>query len=218
MNILLLGKPGSGKGTIAKELINENTIQLSTGDLLRKEIIKNTDLGKELGLILKDGGFASDEVIFKLVEEFLEENKDKSIIFDGFPRNLTQAIECINRNIYFDKIFEIDVSDEEIKHRIMNRRVHVASGRIYNLIFNPPINEGLDDITNEILIQRDDDREEVIPIRIKKYKELTLPIIEVLKNNNYKIIKINGEESSENQIKSVKEMLKSNNIKKNKPL
>ena len=89
---------------------------------------------------------------------------------------------------------------------------------IYNLIFNPPINEGLDDITNEILIQRDDDREEVIPIRIKKYKELTLPIIEVLKNNNYKIIKINGEESSENQIKSVKEILKSNNIKKNKPL
>ena len=108
MNLLFLGKPGSGKGTITKRLEGE-FVFLSTGDLLRSEVAKGTERGVEIGELFKQGKFASHEDVFAIVEDFLNENAGKSIIFDGFPRNLLQVNECVKREIKFDKIFHIDL-------------------------------------------------------------------------------------------------------------
>lgn len=192
MNILLIGKPASGKGTFSKALHDADFVQLSTGDLLRNEIKLETKLGKEIDLLLKDGGFATDEIIFTLVDKFMNENKDKQIIFDGFPRNIAQTKECIKRGIVFDKIIEIDAPDELVKERIVYRRVHPASGRVYNIKTLPPKVEGLDDVTGEALVQRNDDRPEVMEQRLKNYVTLTQPIIGYLKENGYKVVTIDG--------------------------
>lgn len=207
MNILFVGKPGSGKGTITQKLNDDSFIQLSTGDLLRREVDLGTEVGKEIGLLLADGKFATDETIFMLVAKFLEENKTKSIIFDGFPRNAKQAQKCLDDGIVFDHIFLIDVSDDKVKERIVNRRIHQASGRVYNLKTMPPKVEGIDDITGEPLTHRHDDKLEVLDQRLNNYRTLTEPVLEVLKKNNYNIVVINGEDNLDNQLNIVKNTL-----------
>lgn len=193
MNILLVGKPGSGKGTITKILIEKDDfVHLSTGDLLRQEIATGSELGKKLELLLKDGNFASDDVIFTLVTKFIKENEDKSIIFDGFPRNLKQAEKCKELKIHFDHIFYLDVPNEILEERILNRRIHLPSGRSYNLKTIPPKVEGLDDITGEPLTHRSDDTKEALAQRIKTYKKETEPILNYLESNGYPINRMNG--------------------------
>ena len=192
MNILFLGKPGSGKGTITKRLENDGFIHLSTGDLLRAERDKGTTLGKEIGKLIDGGNFVSDDMIFNLVDNFLEENKSKNVIFDGFPRNLAQAQKCIEKGIVFEKVVVLDVPDELIKDRIVNRRVHLASGRVYNTKTLPSKIDGIDDVTGEPLIHRDDDREEVIAKRLEIYKNVTEPISQFLEAKNYDILHIDG--------------------------
>lgn len=214
MNILLIGKPGSGKGTITQRLTGEGFLQLSTGDLLRMEIDNQTEIGKELVPLLKAGKFATDEVIFGLVKKFLENNSDKSIIFDGFPRNLKQAQHCLENGILFDHVFHIDVPDDIVKERIVNRRVHLNSGRVYNIKTLPPKIEGIDDITGEPLTHRDDDRVEVLDKRLENFKELTLPIVNFLKDKNFNIIQINGLSPISEQVKLVENSLKITDTKK----
>ena len=192
MNILFLGKPGSGKGSISQRLINDSCIQLSTGDLLRKEENTNSDLGREIAIQLAGGNFATDQQIASLVTAFLNENVDKSIIFDGYPRNLNQAKSCFDSGIFFDRVFLIDVPDDKIKDRIVNRRVHVPSGRVYNTLTLPPKVDGIDDITGEPLTHRKDDRLEVIKQRLENYRNLTFPIIEYLKEKEIEVIVIDG--------------------------
>lgn len=216
MNILFIGKPGSGKGTITQNLIDEGFLQLATGNLLRSEEEKGTILGKEISELLSQGKFATDKTIFSLVNSFLEENKDKSIIFDGFPRNKKQAETCINDGIKFDHVFLIDISDDKVKERIVDRRIHPASNRVYNLKTMPPKVDGIDDITGEALVHRHDDKIEVLDQRLKNYKELTEPVIEVLKENGYSIIVIDGESALKDQINQVKEVLANTHHKKNK--
>jgi adenylate kinase len=215
MNILFIGKPGSGKGTITQNLIDDGFLQLSTGDLLREEEERGTPLGIEIGKLLAQGKFATDETIFKLVGEFLDRNKDKSIIFDGFPRNSIQAQSCVDNGIIFNHIFLIEVSDEKVKERIVNRWIHKASGRVYNLKTMPPKVNGLDDITNEPLIQRQDDKLEILDKRLVNYRELTEPVLKVLKDNAMTINVIDGEDDLSNQINKVKNILLLKN-KKNK--
>lgn len=200
MNILLLGKPGAGKGTLTQKILSEGYIQLSTGDLLRKEISIGSPLGFELELLLKEGNFASDGVVLDLVEKFLSENSGKSVVFDGFPRTLNQAQECLKRGILFDKVIEIDCSDEEVTARIINRRIHLQSGRIYNVLFNPPLKEGLDDITGDKLHHRSDDKKEVVLSRLQKYQELTYPIVSYIKSRGLMVHKIDGTKPHETQL------------------
>lgn len=211
MNILFLGKPGSGKGSISKRLEGEY-VYLSTGDLLREEVSKGTPEGIIIGELLKQGKFATDDTIFKIVEKFLAENADKNVIFDGFPRNLKQAQECLNRGINFDVIFSIDVPDEAIEERVVHRRIHPASGRVYNIKTLPPKKDGVDDITGEPLIQRDDDKPEVVSSRLQTYHEITAPITPLLKDNGYTINHIDGNQPLLEQIEIV-----SNFINQNKP-
>ncbi|NCQ51655.1 nucleoside monophosphate kinase [archaeon] len=209
MNILLIGKPGAGKGTITK-LLEENGefLQLSTGDLLRMEITTGSELGKEIDELLKQGKFASDEIIFKIVGNFLADNSSKSIIFDGFPRNLKQAKSCFDNGVIFDKVFLIDVEDDILAERVINRRVHAKSGRVYNLKTMPPKVEGLDDVTGEPLMQRNDDRPEILERRLEAYKEQTQPILEYLKFKGIDVLNINGVALIDDQISQVRRELK----------
>jgi adenylate kinase len=204
MNILLIGKPGAGKGTITKILEKEGFLQLSTGDLLREEIATGSDLGKEIDDLLKEGKFASDEIIFKIVGNFLTDNADKSVIFDGFPRNLKQAKSCFDNEIHFDKVFLIQIEDEMLAERIVNRRVHIPSGRVYNLKTMPPKVEGLDDVTGEQLTLRNDDRPDILKNRLLNYREQTEPILEYFKFKGINVIEINGVAPIEEQVEQVK--------------
>ena len=210
MNILFVGKPGSGKGTITQRLIDNGFLQLSTGDLLRAEQEKGTELGKEIANLLSQGKFASDETIFQLVGKFLEENSDKSIIFDGFPRNQAQAEKCLQLGIKFDHVFLIEVSDEKVKERIVNRRVHLPSGRVYNTVTMPPKKDGIDDITGEPLTHRADDKIEVLDQRLENYRKLTQPVLGVLLSNHYKINVVDGEAELSEQLEFVRQTINLN--------
>lgn len=214
MNILLLGKPGSGKGSITQELVKENFAHLATGDLLRAEEASGSQLGKEIGALLAQGKFATDETIFVLVNNFLENNKDKSVIFDGFPRNVAQTEKCLEMGIVFDNIFYIEVSDDTVKQRIVNRRVHPASGRVYNTITMPPKVEGFDDITGEPLFHRKDDYAEVLEKRLDNFNTLTQPIVNKLEQIGYIVNKFDGEQPIKEQITFIKDLVNSSKNKK----
>lgn len=217
MNILFLGKPGSGKGTITQQLTDDGFVQLSTGDLLRAEVNSGSKFGKEIAAIPL-GKFASDETIFILVDDFLKKNEGKSIIFDGFPRNLSQTQACLERGITFDKVFSLEIDDEVVKERIVNRRIHLASKRVYNLISMPPKVDGLDDLTGEPLVHRDDDKLEVINDRLEIYRELTEPIVNFLEEKGYVINKIQADIALEEQVNTVKNQVKTNSIRKMKSI
>lgn len=214
MNVLFIGKPGAGKGTLTKYLEKDGFIQLSTGDLLREEVATGSFLGNEINNLLKDGQFASNEIIFKIVRNFLNINKDKSIIFDGFPRNLKQAKSCFDNNIIFDKIFLINIEDDLLMERIINRRVHIPSGRVYNLKTMPPKITGLDDITGDKLVLRNDDKPEILKKRLENYNEQTAPILDYFKFKGFKIIEVNASSPIINQINFIKNEINQNMKKK----
>ncbi|STX51540.1 adenylate kinase [Legionella busanensis] len=179
MRLMLLGSPGAGKGTQALKLIKYYNIpQISTGDMLRSAIVAGTELGKNAKAIMDAGKLVSDEIIISLVKERLKEaDCQNGFLFDGFPRTLPQAEALKKANINLDHVIEIAVPDHEIMNRLSGRRVHVASGRVYHIKFNPPKFEGFDDVTGEPLIQRDDDREETIAKRLEVYHQQTEPLI-----------------------------------------
>ncbi len=207
MNILLIGKPGAGKGTITKLLEQEGFLQLSTGDLLRAEIATGSEMGKEIDQLLLKGKFATDEMIFTMVDGFMNKNIDKSIIFDGFPRNVKQASACFENGLKFDKIFLLNIDDEVLEERIIHRRVHQKSGRVYNVKTMPPKVEGKDDFTGEPLVQRNDDKPEVLKNRLKEYREQTEPIVEFLRKKGMNIIELDASGPIEQQLITVKDKL-----------
>ena len=206
MNILIIGKPGSGKGTITQKLIEDcgDFIQLSTGDLLRVEQEKKTEVGAEITKLLLAGKFATDDIIFNLVDKFLKKNKDKSIIFDGFPRNLVQAKACVERNLVFDHIFVLTATDEMVMQRINGRFIHRASGRVYNTDTMPPKVAGIDDLTGDSLIKRYDDNPDIMKIRLSDYKELTSPIIDYFNSVGYNITTIDSGIDLKDQLNYIK--------------
>ncbi|QRN03933.1 adenylate kinase [Legionella sp. MW5194] len=180
MRLMLLGGPGAGKGTQALKLINYFDIpQISTGDMLRSAIAAGTELGKNAKAIMDAGKLVSDEIIIALVKERLQQSDcRKGFLFDGFPRTIPQADALKTAGVKLDHVIEIAVPDSEIINRISGRRVHVASGRVYHVTFNPPVKEGLDDATGEPLIQRADDSETTIQKRLDVYHQQTEPLID----------------------------------------
>ena len=179
MRIILLGAPGAGKGTQAQFLTKRYNIpQISTGDMLRAAIKAGTDMGKMAKAAMDAGKLVTDEIIIGLVKDRIAEDDCKNgYLLDGFPRTLAQADAVTNAGINIDAVVEIDVPDAEIVKRMSGRRAHLASGRTYHIIFNPPKIEGKDDATGEELVQRDDDKEEVVLDRLKVYHEQTKPLI-----------------------------------------
>jgi len=181
--LILLGPPGAGKGTQADLLCKEfNIPKISTGDMLREAIANQTDLGKEVSSILDSGALVSDEIIGSLLEERLS-NDDcvNGYLLDGVPRTLGQASILERMEIEFTNVIEIKVDDEVIVNRMSGRRVHPQSGRNYHIDFNPPKKEGLDDLTNEPLIQREDDKPETVLKRLDVYHEETKPLSDFYK-------------------------------------
>ncbi|MDI1353108.1 MAG: adenylate kinase [bacterium] len=184
MRLMLLGGPGAGKGTQASRLIERYKIpQISTGDMLRAAIAQGSPLGLSAKKIMDMGGLVSDDIIIGLVKERLKNDDCKNgFLFDGFPRTLVQANALKQAGIDLDHVIELSVDDKEIIERISGRRIHQPSGRVYHVINHPPKTSGLDDVTGEPLIQRDDDKEETIRKRLEIYHSQTAPLIAYYKN------------------------------------
>ncbi len=179
MKIILLGAPGAGKGTQAQFLTKKfNIPQISTGDMLRAAIKAGTPMGKMAKEFMDAGKLVTDEIIIGLVKDRIaEDDCQNGFLLDGFPRTIPQAQAVTAAGISLDAVIEIDVPDEEIVKRMSGRRVHQDSGRTYHIVYNPPKVEGKDDETGEALIQRADDKEEVVLDRLKVYHEQTQPLV-----------------------------------------
>ncbi|HUW49744.1 MAG TPA: adenylate kinase [Sulfuricella sp.] len=179
MRMILLGGPGAGKGTQATFIKEKYGIpQISTGDMLRAAVKAGTELGVAAKKIMDAGGLVSDDIIIGLVKDRIKEaDCAKGFLFDGFPRTIPQADAMKAAGVPIDYVVEIDVADEEIVKRMSGRRAHLASGRTYHVIFNPPKVAGKDDVTGEDLIQRDDDKEETVKKRLDIYHAQTEPLV-----------------------------------------
>jgi len=198
MRLILLGGPGAGKGTQATFITEKFGIpQISTGDMLRAAVKAGTPLGLEAKKIMDAGGLISDEIITGMVKDRVAESDcENGYLLDGFPRTIPQADAMREFGIDIDYVVEISVDDEEIIKRMSGRRAHLSSGRTYHVVYNPPKQEGIDDVTGEPLVQRDDDKEETVKKRLDVYHEQTEPLIEYY--NNYAL---SGETSSPKYIK-----------------
>jgi adenylate kinase len=184
MRLILLGGPGAGKGTQANFIKEKYQIpQISTGDMLRAAVKAGTELGLKAKSFMDSGGLVPDEVIIGLVKERIKESDcEKGFLFDGFPRTIPQADAMKEAGVAIDAVVEIDVPDEEIVKRMSGRRAHLASGRTYHILYNPPKVPDQDDVTGEPLVQRDDDKEEVVRKRLEVYHAQTEPLINYYKN------------------------------------
>ena len=180
MRIILLGGPGSGKGTQAGFLTRRLGIpQISSGDMLRTAVREGTELGRKAKDIMDSGALVPDDLIVAMVGERLARpDCSAGFVLDGFPRTIPQAEALRDAGVVIDTVVEVAVDDEEIVVRMSGRRVHPASGRVYHVVHNPPRVEGRDDETGEELVQRADDREETVRTRLAVYREQTQPLVE----------------------------------------
>jgi adenylate kinase len=184
MRLILLGAPGAGKGTQAKFICEKFGIpQISTGDMLRAAVKAGTPLGVEAKKVMDAGGLVSDDIIIGLVKDRLKQaDCGQGYLFDGFPRTIPQAEAMKEAGVAIDYVLEIDVPFDAIIERMSGRRVHVASGRTYHVKYAPPKTEGIDDVTGEALIQRDDDKEATVRKRLDVYSQQTRPLVDYYSN------------------------------------
>ena len=180
MKLIFLGPPGAGKGTQAQFICDKYSIpQISTGDMLRAAVKEGTTLGLEAKKIMDEGGLVSDDIIMGIIKERLAQDDCKGgYLFDGFPRTIGQAEAMISEGIEIEAVVELKVDDEVIVERMAGRRSHLPSGRTYHIKYNPPKNEGVDDVTGEPLVQRDDDKEETVRNRLGVYHDQTKPLVD----------------------------------------
>jgi len=180
-----MGPPGSGKGTIATRIIKDFAMKhVSSGDLLRKQILDKTEHGMNAKVYIDQGKLVPDQVMVGLVTNELAKMKDVNWLLDGFPRTVEQA-EALIKDQPIDVVLNLKVPFEVIIDRIKGRWTHLPSGRIYHTEFNPPKQMGIDDVTGESLVQRDDDKEETVRNRLEQYKKLTQPVLEFFRNNGH---------------------------------
>jgi len=180
MRIILLGSPGSGKGTQAQFITKKYAIvQISTGDMLRAAVHEGTPMGLAAKQVMDVGGLVSDDIILGLIKERIAQpDCVNGFLLDGFPRTIAQAEGLNAMGVKIDTVIEINVADDEIIKRMAGRRVHLSSGRTYHIDFNPPKIAGIDDISGESLIQREDDKEETVRTRLNVYHEQTKPLVD----------------------------------------
>ncbi len=180
MRLILLGAPGAGKGTQATFICRHFGIpQISTGDMLRAAVKAGSPLGVAAKNVMDSGGLVSDEIIIGLVKERIQQpDCTGGFLFDGFPRTIPQADAMKDAGVVLDVVLEIDVPEADIIERMSGRRAHLPSGRTYHVKFNPPKVAGIDDISGEPLIQRDDDKEETVRKRLQVYQSQTRPLVD----------------------------------------
>ena len=179
MRLILIGPPGAGKGTQAKFICEKFSIpQISTGDMLRAAVKAGTPLGLAAKAVMDKGQLVSDDIIIGLVKDRLAQpDAVNGALFDGFPRTIPQAEALQAAGIPIDYVLEIQVPDAEIVERMSGRRVDPVSGRTYHIVYNPPKVAGKDDVTGDPLIQRDDDKEDVVRNRLKVYHTQTEALV-----------------------------------------
>lgn len=179
MRMMLLGSPGAGKGTQASFITQALQIpQISTGEMLRAAVKAGTPLGEKVKAIMASGQLVCDDLMMELVAKRLSEpDCAHGFLLDGFPRTLVQAQALIEHGIHLDCVIEINVPDDDIVERMSGRLWHPSSGRVYHRKFHPPKQEGVDDITGEPLVTREDDQENTVRERLKVYHEQTKPLI-----------------------------------------
>ena len=188
MRLIFIGPPGGGKGTQTKLLVEKlNIPQISTGDMLREHVKNQTELGIEAKKYMDSGQLVPDHLILGMIgKRFQDPDCTRGYILDGFPRTIPQAegldnlIEQLNQKL--DRVIILEVNDESIVDRMSGRRIHLSSGRIYHIKYNPPINDNRDDVTNEELSIRKDDEEETVRDRLQVYHNLTSPLIDYYKD------------------------------------
>ncbi|WP_426417307.1 adenylate kinase [Aestuariirhabdus sp. LZHN29] len=180
MRVILLGAPGAGKGTQAQFITEKFEVpQISTGDMLRAAVKAESPLGLKVKEVMASGGLVSDDIIIDLIKERIQQpDCAKGFLFDGFPRTIPQAEALRESGVAIDFVVEIAVEDSEIIKRMSGRRMHESSGRVYHVVYNPPKEEGKDDLTGEALIQREDDKEETVRKRLQVYHSQTAPLID----------------------------------------
>lgn len=212
MNLILLGPPGSGKGTQGRRLAERLGIpQISTGDILREAVREGTPLGLKAKAYMDQGKLVPDEIVIGIIKERLEaDDTKKGAIFDGFPRTVPQA-EALERILgelgrKIDAVIDIEVSDEEVLRRLTGRRTCRNCGAMYHVVFNPPKREGVCDVCGGELYQRDDDKEETIKNRLKVYREQTEPL-EAYYEKKGILRRIKGEASIEEVEREILELL-----------
>ena len=209
--ILLLGPPGAGKGTQADIICDSLGIpKISTGDMLRSAIASGSELGKKVTDIMNSGALVSDQIIIELIlDRIAQADCANGFLFDGGIRTVGQADLCVENNIEFTHVIEIKVDDDVIVDRMSGRRVHPGSGRNYHLVYQPPKNEGLDDITGEPLIQREDDMPETVKHRLQVYQDETRPLVAYYQTqeskSSLKYISVDGSQSVEKVFEDIEQ-------------
>jgi len=177
LRLIILGAPGSGKGTISSRIVRDFKLKhVSSGDILRANVDKGTPTGFQVKSLIASGQYVPDELMTRIV--LPEVAGSSGWLLDGYPRTLQQCKAMEERNINLDKVINLNVPFSVIINRLKYRWIHPGSGRVYNLEFNPPKKLYVDDLTGENLIQRPDDREEVVLKRLKEYEKQTKPIID----------------------------------------
>lgn len=198
MRIILLGAPGAGKGTQAQFIMEKFGIpQISTGDMLRAAVKAGSELGLQAKELMDNGKLVTDELVIALVKERIKQDDCRSgFLLDGFPRTIPQADAMKEAGIKVDFVLEFDVPDEIIVERIIGRRVHAPSGRVYHVTFNPPKVENKDDVTGDELTTRKDDQEDTVRKRLVEYHDLTAPLVAYYQKEadagNTKYFKLDG--------------------------
>jgi len=196
MRIILLGMPGAGKGTQAQIIEEELAIaNVSTGAILREVSKSESDLGQKVQTYLNSGQLVPDEIIIEmLVERISKDDCNNGFILDGFPRNIEQAKSLDQAGVSIDLVIYLKILEEQIIERMSGRRIHLASGRSYHTTFNPPKVDGKDDLTGEDLVQRSDDKPDVIKKRLEVYFNETEPMLDFYKNKDIQFYEIDASE------------------------
>ena len=212
MRIILLGPPGAGKGTQANNLIRDyGVVQLSTGDMLRAAVKSGTKIGRKAKAVMEAGELVSDEIVAGIVRERIQQTDcAKGFMLDGFPRTQVQA-ELLDQmlaelGVGIDRVIEFQVDNETVVQRISGRRIHQSSGRTYHVVFNPPKQEGRDDVTGEPLVQREDDNADTVRNRLNAYHEQTAPLVSYYSNKG-NLVSIDGMQSPEEVYTSLRNTL-----------
>ncbi len=207
MNLIFLGPPGAGKGTIAARVKEHYEIpHISTGDLFRAHIQNRTDIGKQVKAILDSGELVPDELTIEMVRQRLQEgDTEKGFILDGFPRTIPQA-EALGGIARIDAVLNFELSKASIIKRLSGRRIAKQSGRVYHIHYNPPKVEGKCDETGETLIQREDDKPEAIENRLAVYERQTAPLIDYYTKKG-SLIAIDAEPSADEVFAQVKQKI-----------
>ena len=197
--IVLLGAPGAGKGTQAQKLANQlNLTHLSTGDVLREAVQRETGLGKQVKEIMESGELVPDQLVSEIVRERINEvGSSQGIVLDGYPRNLPQVdfLEQVAGDKGIIPV-NIQVDTEQLRKRLTGRRYCQSCGKIYNIYFSPPEKEGVCNVCGSELILRKDDQEEVVGERLRVYQEHTAPVIDSYSRKG-SYLQVNGSQDPE---------------------